>query len=57
MTVQTLKFYDLPTRDIDVTSEVLSGLSQVNKQIAPKYFYDEIGSQLFTEITATKMLM
>ena len=51
MAVQTLKFYDLPTRDIDVTSEVLSGLSQVNKQIAPKYFYDEIGSQLFTEIT------
>ena len=51
MTVQTLKFYDLPTRDIDMTSEVLSGLSQANKQIAPKYFYDEIGSQLFTEIT------
>ena len=53
MAVQTLKFYDLPTRDIDVTSEVLSGLSQANKQIAPKYFYDEIGSQLFTETTKT----
>ena len=51
MTVPTLKFYDLPTPEIDVSAEVLAGLNQSNKQIAPKYFYDETGSALFTEIT------
>ncbi len=51
MTVPTLKFYDLPTPEIDVSAEVLAGLKQSNKQIAPKYFYDETGSALFTEIT------
>lgn len=51
MTAQTPKFYDLPTPEIDVASEVLAGLSKADKQIAPKYFYDEAGSQLFTEIT------
>lgn len=31
--------------------DVLSGLSARPKRLAPKYFYDEIGSQLFEEIT------
>ncbi len=34
----------------DVT-EILEGLSQPEKMISPKYFYDERGSQLFDEIT------
>lgn len=32
-------------------SEIVDGLSAVQKQISPKYFYDERGSQLFDEIT------
>src|SRR5262249_57533880 len=31
--------------------EVLSGLSAPRKHLAPKYFYDERGSQLFEQIT------
>ena len=32
-------------------SEIVDGLSAAQKQISPKYFYDERGSQLFDEIT------
>ena len=32
-------------------SEIVDGLSAVQKQISPKYFYDERGSQLFDEIS------
>ncbi len=32
-------------------SEIVDGLSADQKQISPKYFYDERGSQLFDEIT------
>ncbi len=35
----------------DVMDELIGGLSQPQKMISPKYFYDEIGSQLFEEIT------
>ena len=31
--------------------DIISGLQQPEKMISPKYFYDEIGSQLFDEIT------
>jgi len=31
--------------------EIVEGLSQVQKTISPKYFYDERGSQLFDKIT------
>ena len=31
--------------------ELIEGLSQPQKMISPKYFYDEVGSQLFEEIT------
>ena len=31
--------------------ELVEGLSQPKKMISPKYFYDEVGSQLFEEIT------
>jgi dimethylhistidine N-methyltransferase len=32
-------------------AEIVEGLSQPEKMISPKYFYDERGSQLFEEIT------
>ncbi len=35
-------------------SDVLSGLSAPRKSLAPKYFYDERGSQLFEQITELK---
>jgi dimethylhistidine N-methyltransferase len=31
--------------------EIIAGLSETQKQISPKYFYDERGSQLFDQIT------
>lgn len=35
----------------DVRSELLQGLQKQQKSIAPKYFYDACGSELFEEIT------
>lgn len=35
----------------NVVAEVLDGLQQPQKEISPKYFYDERGSQLFEAIT------
>lgn len=42
---------DLGVVHDDFRSDVLSGLSLPQKQIASKYFYDQRGSQLFDEIT------
>ena len=36
---------------IAIAAEVMEGLSQTPKQIAPKYFYDQKGSALFDAIT------
>jgi dimethylhistidine N-methyltransferase len=35
----------------DELDEIIAGLSQSEKMISPKFFYDERGSQLFDEIT------
>ena len=35
----------------DTKAELIEGLSQPQKMISPKYFYDEAGSQLFEQIT------
>jgi dimethylhistidine N-methyltransferase len=35
----------------DETDALVAGLSQPRKSISPKYFYDEVGSRLFEEIT------
>ena len=35
----------------DSRSEIMAGLRQAQKTINPKWFYDETGAQLFTEIT------
>jgi len=39
----------LPTRSEDL-DEILDGLSQPQKTISPKYFYDDAGSRLFEQI-------
>ena len=44
-------FYDQAPSSTDYSKEVLSGLRASQKYISPKFFYDERGSELFTEIT------
>lgn len=43
-------FHDLGHRGEDFRAAVLAGLAQPQKQIPAKFFYDELGSQLFDEI-------
>lgn len=44
-------FYHQPQETVDEAAELLNGLRRPQKMISPKYFYDERGSELFTEIT------
>lgn len=50
-TAESVYFYDQPPEPEDITAQVLTGLQRSQKAIAPKFFYDERGSELFTEIT------
>ncbi len=45
------RFFDLKPRVADMREEVLAGLLASPKQLPPKYFYDERGSELFERIT------
>jgi len=36
----------------DSVAEILEGLNRKQKVVSPKYFYDQVGSELFEEITA-----
>ncbi len=47
----SVHFYDIASPEVDFTSEIIAGLSDEQKFISPKFFYDETGSELFTEIT------
>jgi dimethylhistidine N-methyltransferase len=44
-------FFDYEPGEADMVSEVIEGLSGQPKQISPKYFYDQRGSELFEAIT------
>ncbi len=46
-----LHFYDYHPAVADIRDEVLAGLARDPKQVAPKYFYDQRGSELFDAIT------
>ena len=50
MAVSKLAIDNLAIRNREI-SEIVEGLSADRKQISPKYFYDERGSQLFDDIT------
>ena len=50
MAVSNLAISNLAIRNREI-SEIVDGLSADQKQISPKYFYDERGSQLFDDIT------
>jgi L-histidine N-alpha-methyltransferase len=45
-----VKVLDLEPAFCDAEQEILGGLNQPQKQISPKYFYDDAGSRLFDEI-------
>ena len=47
MNVRLLDYEPAPS---DERAEILAGLHQDQKQLSPKYFYDETGSRLFDEI-------
>lgn len=49
--INNLFFYDLEPPPRDALDEVINGLNQNQKQIDPKFFYDELGSKLFERIT------
>jgi len=44
------QFYDYHPKQIDFYNEVLTGLQASPKVIPPKFFYDEVGSNLFEQI-------
>lgn len=46
-----VQLFDLNPQPVDQRAELLAGLHQRPRRIAPKFFYDERGSQLFDEIT------
>jgi dimethylhistidine N-methyltransferase len=54
MTTKTNVARARPLADNGFATDVLSGLSAPRKWLAPKYFYDERGSQLFEAITELK---
>ena len=43
-------FHDLLTQQQSMLDEVLAGLAQPQKEIAPKFFYDARGCELFKAI-------
>lgn len=47
---QRYQFFDQHPEIADFRADIIQGLSSVEPYISPKYFYDEIGSQLFEEI-------
>ena len=51
---ETTGLQDIVERDADANTdldEILNGLSEAQKRLSPKFFYDERGSELFDEIT------
>lgn len=53
MQAVSYKFVDQNEQVEDLTTELLDSFSKVPRSIAPKFFYDEKGSELFTAITRT----
>ncbi|MCT7976101.1 L-histidine N(alpha)-methyltransferase [Laspinema olomoucense] len=48
--MDNFSFYDLQPKISNFPDEVLAGLSKQQKQIPPKFFYDEYGSKIFDQI-------
>ncbi len=54
MSEQKVHFHDMHPTANDLLADVVTGLQQSPRSIAPKYFYDEKGSQLFDQITESE---
>ena len=50
MNLSNFKFIDLNPVSTELEDDLLSSLNEDPKRLSPKYFYDEKGSNLFTEI-------
>ncbi|MEJ2388810.1 MAG: L-histidine N(alpha)-methyltransferase [Chromatiaceae bacterium] len=48
---RSVRFYDYHPAPADMRAEVIDGLSEDQKRIPPKFFYDHRGSRLFDAIT------
>lgn len=48
--MDNFSFYDLQPKVSNFGSEILAGLSKRQKQIPPKFFYDDYGSKIFEQI-------
>lgn len=48
--MDNFSFYDLQPKISNFRDEVLAGLSKQQKQIPPKFFYDDYGSKIFDQI-------
>lgn len=51
---KSYKFYNQIEEIEDASIQLLEGFKNADRSIAPKFFYDEKGSELFTAITRTK---
>jgi dimethylhistidine N-methyltransferase len=49
--LSSVYFYDQSVETVNSTEEIVEGLLAKPKRVSPKFFYDEKGSNLFTEIT------
>jgi dimethylhistidine N-methyltransferase len=49
-----VRFYDCLAGETSFLDDCVRGLSLPQKSLAPKYFYDQVGSQLFEEICALR---
>ncbi|MEY2978824.1 MAG: L-histidine N(alpha)-methyltransferase [Prochlorotrichaceae cyanobacterium] len=48
--MNNFSFYDLQPKISNFRDEVLAGLNKQQKQIPPKFFYDDYGSKIFDQI-------
>ena len=51
--IQAALAYEPAEAGSSFAHDVIAGLTARPKQLPPKYFYDEIGAQLFEDITAS----
>ena len=47
----------VPKTENEFLNDVWSGLSHKQKSLSPKYFYDEVGSELFEEMEKVKQII
>ncbi len=51
---QRYQFFDQHPKLADFRADIIQGLSAPQPSISPKYFYDEVGSELFEKICTTE---